>query len=299
MQTESLALFVQVVRRGSFAEVARQQGIAPSSVSRAMTGLEDEIGARLLTRTTRRLALTEAGQVFFERIEPLVNALEEARDATRDQVGELSGTLRLTAPVTFAELHLVEALPRFLERYPGVSIELLATNRMVDLVEEQVDVAIRLGRLSDSTHVAVRLAEMPYVCCASPGYLSGNGIPQHPMELVDHRCLRLTMATRSTRWRFSNPKGEVMDVEVQGRLAVTSTTALREWAIRGLGVVLLPRWNVAHELATGRLAAILADWQGSASDLDGAVWLLYPSRAYLPLRVRRFVTFLREALTDL
>lgn len=297
MDTELARIFVAVVRAGSLAGVARDRGASPSSVSRAIAALERRIGARLLQRTTRRLAPTEAGQRYFERIEPLLEELEaaEALAAGGGQVPR--GTLRITAPLTFAQLSLVPALPRFAERYPQLSFELVLTDALVDYIAERIDVGIRLGRIPDSSMVATRLCRMPYALCASPAYLRWRGTPRRPPDLSKHDVVRFPLAGVGAAWRFRRGR-RVVQVPVSSRLSAANGVALRIAAEAGMGITLLPRWNVARQLEEGTLVELLPEWTATASEFDGAAWLLYPSRAFLPAKVRAFVDWVKDEFRD-
>jgi len=297
MDVEQLEIFAAVMRTGSFAAVARERRVAPSSVSRSVSALEDELGARLLTRTTRKLTPTEAGTRFHARLEAILEELARATQLVRDAGEVARGTLRITAPITFAELNLVPLLPRFVAAHPELHLEMSFTDRIVDLVDERMDVAIRLGRLQPSSLIATKLCDMRYVLCATPRYLRREGRPERPEELSEHECVRYPVPGYGARWRFRKGE-ELVDVPVEGRLAASSSVALRDLALADLGLLMLPRWNVAEQLASGALVPLLEEWEKSASDLDVAVWLLYPSRAYLPLKVRVFLDFLREEFAE-
>lgn len=297
MDVAQLRIFVEVARLGSFAAVARERGVAPSSISRAVAGLEAALGVRLLQRTTRQMTLTEAGAVYAEQVRPLVEALDEAASQAQDVAARPQGLLRITAPVTFAQVSLVPLLPAFAEQHPELSFDLLITDRIVDLVESRVDVAVRLGRLADTNMVATRLSDMVYTVCASPGYLAAHGRPQVPAGLRAHECLRYPVPGQPARWRFrSGPDAPIEEVQVSGRVVASSGVALRDCAVAGMGLVMLPRWNVARELGSGALVDVFPDLQATASSFDIAAWALYPSRQYLPLKVRVFVDYLKAQL---
>ena len=294
MDTLVLRTFVEVMRRGSFAAVARDRNLDPSSVSRTIATLEQQLGVRLFNRTTRQLSPTEAAIGYFDRIGPVIDELERAALAAADSGDEPRGTLRLTAPVTFAQINLVPLLPEFARRYPNLSFEWLLTDQMLDLVEERVDLAVRLGRLSDSSLIAHRLCEMVYAVCASPEYLRRAGRPKSPLELEQHECLRYPVQGYGARWRFRQGDGPVSEVPIRGRVVASNGVALRQCAVAGMGVLMLPRWNVAHELQTGALVELFPEYRATVSEFDIAAWLLYPSRSYLPLKVRAYADFLKE-----
>lgn len=301
MDLSGLRAFVEVMRRGSFAAVARDRGVAASSISRAIAALEDELGIRLFHRSTRRLAPTEAGALYFARVEPLLEELEHARLIVGDIGEQPRGTLRMTAPVSFAQVNLVPLLPELAATYPALDLELLLSDRHSDLVAERIDLAIRLGRLADSNLVARQLCPMVSLVCASPDYLAQHGHPETPAALADHDCLVFPMAGWNSRWLF-RPRGrngvDVLEVPVRGRHTISNALALARCAMAGMGLCLLPRWIIGRQLHDGSLIDVFPDHEVSATDFDTAAWLLYPSRAYLPLKVRAVVDFLIARFRD-
>lgn len=293
MELSALSTLLSVMRRGSFAAAARERAQDPSAVSRTIRALEHELGVRLFHRTTRRLAPTEAARALAAQVEPSVAQILEATSRVAERGAEATGLLRITAPVTFAQINLAPLLPELAARHPTLSFELLLTDRRIDLVEEGVDVAIRLGRLADSSLISHRLCDMVYAVAASPDYLRRCGTPYAPAELAEHACLRYPVPGYGARWRFQRGRGPVVEVPVRSRVTAANGVALRQCAVAGMGVVLLPRWNIADELRSGALVQVLGDYQASVSELGGAAWLLYPSRRHVPAKVRVFVELLR------
>lgn len=297
MDSRSLETFAEVVRRGSFAAVARDRGVSSSSVSRAIAGLERQLGVRLFQRTTRRLAATEAANVLFEEIEPVLGELEDACARAADVAARPRGTLRIAAPVSYSLRNVVPSLALFADRYPELDIDLNLTDANIDLVAERIDVAIRLGPLRDSTLVARRLATMVTRTCASPAYLEEHGRPHEPSELDRHSCLVLDMPGFTGRWRFRDPAGAETAVDVKARLRTSNALALRRCALDGMGVVMQAEWMVSEDLASGDLIDLFPDYEASAASFDApAMWVVYPSKAYLPLKVRVFIDFLVEMM---
>lgn len=294
MEIATLRTFVEVMQRGSFAEVARKRNLDPSSISRTIATLESQLGVRLFQRTTRHLTPTEAALAYFDQVEPLVAQLDRAALMAGDSGDTPRGVLRITAAVTFAQVNVLPLLPEFARRYPELSFELLLTDKFLDLVEERVDLALRLGRLTESSMIAHRLCDMVYVTAASPDYLRRRGHPQTPSELERHECLRYPVAGYAARWRFRGQGGVVTEVPVHGRVVATNGVALRQCAVAGMGVLMLPRWNIAEELRNGSLVELLSDYEATASVFDNAAWMLYPTRSYLPLKVRLFADYLKE-----
>lgn len=296
MDVAVLQLFVEVIHQGSFAAVARDRNIDPSSVSRAISGLEQELGLRLFQRTTRKLSPTEAGTTYFQRVEPLLEELQQAKDLAADVSGQPTGQLRVTASVPFGLKCIVPLLPQFAERYPDLTVDLLLTDTVVDLVAERIDLAIRLGLLADSTLIAHQLMRTRYRVCASPEYLRRSPLIKAPSDLARQNCLRFPLAAFQTRWIFKNQAGEMSEVAVQGKTIISNMTALQQCAIAGMGLALLPNWLIDEELRTGTLVDVFPKHTVTATNFSTAAWLVYPSRTYVPLKVRLFIEFLKEVV---
>jgi DNA-binding transcriptional LysR family regulator len=299
MNLETLRAFVEVTRRGSFAAVARDRDLDPSSVSRDIAALEEELGVRLFHRTTKRLSPTEAGALYFDRVEPLVAELERARLQALDVSQQPKGTLRIASPVSFAQLNLVPLLPELSERYPELNFDLVLTDAQPDLLEERIDVALRLGSRREKGVITEALAPMVARVCASPSYLKRFGRPEQPRDLEQHHCLLLQLEGFSNRWRFKDRDGFETTVTVNARLSTSNAVALKHCALEGMGVILQARWIVGRELRDGSLIDLFPNLEVSAAVNESpVVWLVYPTRAYLPLKVRVFLEFVREKFRD-
>ncbi len=296
MNLESLTIFAEVMRTGSFAEVARRRDVDPSSVSRVIAGLEGEIGVRLFQRTTRRLSPTEAGRVYFRRIEPLLGEIDRAAAEARDLTASPSGTLRLTASVAFGHAVVAPLLPALRSRHPALGLELILSDSTIDLVAEGIDLAIRLGPRPDADLIGTRLMPVRHRVCVSPGYVEASGRPDTPAGLAARDCLRFPFSGYRSMWRFRRPDGPTTDVPVDGTLVISNALALRRCCLDGLGPSLLADWLVGEDLAAGRLVDLFPDHDVTATEFDTAAWLLYPSRAYVPLKVRAVIDFLKEAV---
>ena len=294
MDISVLNLFVAVVRQGSFAAVARDHNVDPSSVSRAIASLEAELGIRLFQRTTRKLSTTEAGIAYFERVESLIEELQQANAIAADVSGQPKGTLRMTASVAFGLKRIVPLLPRFEAQYPELTVDLLLSDSVVDLLSEQVDIAVRLGLMADSTLMAQRLMPVTYRVCASPEYLANKGRPQQPEEIAQHNCLLFPLAGFRSQWIFRSEDGETCNVAVKGKIVISNAIALQQCAISGMGLALLPHWLVDSDIQTGALVDVLPSYQVTATDFSSSAWLVYPSRSYVPLKVRSMMNFLKE-----
>lgn len=296
MNLESLDIFAEVMRTGSFAEVARRRDQDPSSISRIIAGLEAEIGVRLFQRTTRRLSPTEAGRVYFQRIEPLLGEIDRASAEARDLAASPSGTLRLTASVAFGHAVLTPRLPELRARYPDLKLDLILSDAAIDLVAEGIDLAIRLGPRPDVDLIGTRLMPVRHRVCASKDYLVAEGRPKTPSDLQSLDCLRFPFSGYRSMWRFRRAEGPITEVPVDGTLVISNALALRQGCLDGLGPALLADWLIGDDLAAGHLVDLFPDHDVTATDFDTAAWLLYPSRAYVPLKVRAVIDFLKEAV---
>lgn len=293
MDLDGIRTFTLVVKTGSFAAAARLRGVAPSSVSRTVAVLEGEIGIRLFQRTTRRLALTEAGRSYHRQVAPLLDALDRAADAARDLGARPRGLLRVAVAAPFATLYLARWLATFAARYPELEIELVLDSRYADLVGERIDVAVRLGRVASASVVALKLCDAPRAVVASPSYLMNN-TPRRPADINDHRVLVFPRGGERETWRFRDGEGRTTEVEVRARIAAADGLIVRELARSSLGLALLPRWLCAQDLRSGVLVDVFPMHEVTATEFESSLWLAYPSRANLPLKVRVFVEFLRE-----
>src|SRR6478609_6072848 len=295
MDTAALRVFLDVVRRGGFAAVARSSNVDPSSISRAIATLESELGALLFQRTTRKLTLTEAGESFLARVGPVVDELERAREELASIGSEPSGTLRVTASVAFGQMCLVPLLPAFRRAFPRLKLELLMTDTNLDLIVDRIDLAIRLAPSYRGDVIGSKLFATRYRIAASPAYLAREGMPKAPRELSDRSCLLFPLPDFRDRWLFR--RGTAMEeVPVQGNLVLSTALALRSAALDGLGPVLLADWHLREDFARGRLVDVFPHHEVTATTFDTAAWLLYPSRNYLPNKVRATVEFLRKHL---
>lgn len=305
MDVQQLKVFAEVARRGSFAAAARHLDLAPSAVTRAVAAVEAQLDARLLQRTTRQVSLTEAGAEFLQRIDRVLHDLDAAVDAVHERSGELRGNVRITASVGFGQAVLVPLLPALHKRHPGLTLELMLTDAVVDLVAQQVDLALRLGPSIDSSMIGFRLCPVRYRVVASPAYLRRHGRPRMPADLANCECLRFPLPGFRTAWTFrelpsakAGPGAEppaTQTVHVSGWMVASTSLALHRAALDGLGPAMLADWLVDPDLTAGRLVNLFPRHETSATDFDSAVWLLYASRSHLPARVRGVVEFLKEA----
>jgi DNA-binding transcriptional LysR family regulator len=293
MDLQTLQVFVEVVRRGSFAAVARDHDVDPSSISRTIANLENELDLRLFHRSTRRLTATEAGLIYFDRVEALVEELERARLKAMDASGRAKGVLRVSSPVSFAQLNIVPLLPELAELHPELIFELILTDAKLDLLEERIDVAIRIGDTPEKGLAFKKISPMVARVCASPAYLEKHGRPKTPSDLEQHNCMVLNQPGFGDRWHFTDPSGARSEIQVQGQLRTSNAMTLKQCALADMGVILQARWIVGRELRQGDLIDLFPDYQVTASEFEQpAAWVVHPSRNYLPFKLRAFVGFL-------
>lgn len=289
-----IAVFVHVVRSGSFTAAAEKLSLSKSVVSKYVTRLEDRLGARLLNRTTRRLSLTEVGQAFFERSQRALDEIEEAEAEVSRLQGEPRGELRLSSPMSFGILHLAPLLPAFQDCYPELTVDMVLDDRKTDLVDEGFDLAIRIGELPDSSLVARRLGPCGHVVCGSPAYFARNGVPKSPQDLADHAALTYRYQDAPAEWRLVDRHGDFHQVAVNSRLQMNNSLALREALLQGFGVTLTPTFVVGSDIKAGRLMAVLTEYKA----LEVSIYAVYPQRKHLSPKVRAFIDFLSERIED-
>lgn len=282
-----MALFVEVVKAKGFVRAAEAIGMPSSTLSRRISGLEKSIGLRLLNRTTRRVELTEAGQIYYERCKRIVEEATLAHEQLDDMVANPTGMLRVSLPVDFANVYLTELIAEFARTFPGIRFDLDLTPRRVDLVAEPYDVAIRMGTPEDSALIARPLAKLHPLLFASPRYLEINGTPVHPKDLGSHECLFMP---RANVWRLSDGKTKV-EATVQGRFMLNSNSMIRRLAALDQGIAFLPEQIAADQIASGQLVRVLHDWQGTPIP----VFAITETRL-LPAKTQRFIEFLKTRL---
>jgi DNA-binding transcriptional LysR family regulator len=284
----SMAAFTKVVSAGSFSAAAREMQVSQALVTKQIQELESWLGARLLNRTTRRLSLTEVGAAFYERAARILEAIEEAKGAAGALQTVPRGRLRINAPVSFGLIHLAPVVTDFLKRFPEVSVELLVNDRVVDLLEGEFDVGVRIGRLRDSSLIARKIAPVRLAVCAAPDYLARRGVPRTPDDLATHDCLEYTYFESRGEWRLLNPEGDEIVVPVSGRYLANNADVLRTTAIAGGGIILAPTFIIGDDLRAGRLVRLLPDYPPPEQGLHA----LYPPGRHLSAKVRCFVDFL-------
>ncbi len=287
---KQIETFVSVANRGSLSAAAAAEGVAAGVVSRRLDALEARLGVKLLLRTTRRLSLTFEGSAYLEDCQRILRELGDAEAAVSLGGARARGHLRLSAPAGFGRRHVAPLLMPFLDANPEVSVDLDLSDRIVDLVNEGVDCAIRIGELSDSSLVSVRLADNPRLVVASPAYLERCGVPRALADLARHDCLSLG---QQRGWLFRQGE-ETVSIKVSGRLECNDGAVLHEWALAGRGLAWRSMWEVKDELRRGALVAVLQEFAAPPTGIHA----VFPQRKYLPLRVRLLVDLLRQRYND-
>ncbi len=296
MDVQRLQTFRDVAELGSLAAAARATRQDPSAVSRSLAALEAELGVRLFQRSTRRLTLTEAGETYLARVRPLLEELAAAHEAASGLVERPRGCLRVTTSNAYGQTVLAALLPSFHAAYPEIELELVCADETLDLVAQRIDVAIRLGPRPVGDVVVSRLQSTNKRLVASPDYLAARDPIRRPEDVGGHTCLRFLLEGYRDHWLFRDTGGQELVVPVHGSLATANAMVLHQMALAGLGVTLLSDWMADDDIAAGRLIALLPDWTVAAGHFDTAIWLLYPSRRFLPHKARVFIDHLRERL---
>ena len=286
--------FVAVATKGSLTAAAHADGVAPAVIGRRIDALEEHLGVKLLVRTTRRITLTHEGSAFLEDCQRLLADLANAEASVSAGGVKASGHLRITAPAGFGRRHVAPLVPAFIDQHPDVSVSLNLSDRVVDIVNESFDCAVRVGDLPDSSLVSVRLADNRRLCVAAPAYLQRAGVPATPADLMHHQCLTLSSDASQTRgWAFE-VDGEVTHLRPSGRLDCSDGQVLHDWCLHGLGIAWRSTWEVEADVASGRLQEVLASF---AAPPNG-IYAVFPQRKHLPLRVRLWIDFVKHSYGD-
>jgi DNA-binding transcriptional LysR family regulator len=292
-RTGEMEAFVRVVEAQGFSAAAPGLGLTPSAVSKLITRLESRLGVRLLQRTTRAIHLTADGEAFYEQARRIVGEIAALEAELTDRRGTPQGLLRVTTSLAFSTHQLAPVIGEFLERYPDVQLELIPTDRVVDLVEEGVDLAIRVGRLADSSFMARKLGDDVRLVCAAPAYLARHGPPQRPDELKRHTCILNRGRTDQSRWPF-RIDGQIREIEVGGRIAIADGEGQLRLALQGLGIVRLTRLTMAGAIRSGELLSLLKEF---SAEEPVPIHVVYPHRRHLAPKVTAFVDFVRAKFT--
>jgi DNA-binding transcriptional LysR family regulator len=299
MDVESIRIFSDIARAGNFAAVARERAVVPSSNSRAISTLEASLGFRLVQRSTRRVALSEAGALYLSSVESALAELDAAREEARALSEGPTGVLRITASATFGVRMIAPLLPEFRAAFPRLGLELELTDQNLDLVADRIDLAIRLAPSYRGDVIGVKAFDIRYRVCAAPGYLSSAAPIEKPADLAQHSCVLLMLPQFRCRWIFRDKLGAVTEAKVRGDLVISTVLAIRVAVLQGLGPALLPHWLVRGDLRSGTLVDVFPDYDVTATDFTTAAWLLYPSRRHMPLKSRAAIDFFKSQLRSL
>lgn len=287
---KQISTFVDVAAKGSLSAAARAEGIAPAMIGRRLDGLEERLGVKLLQRTTRKIALTNEGVAFLEDCQRILADLENAESAVSERSARASGHLLISAPAGFGRQHVAPLIPSFLAEHRNVSVTLNLNDRVVDLIGEGIDVAIRIAALSDSSLIGAKLADNKRVVVASPAYIKRHGAPRSLDDLVKHNCLAISSEGSQRGWTFRQ-NGKNVTLKVTGNMVCNDGAVLHEWALAGKGLAWRSMWEVGSAIDSGRLMTVLDEFAAPGND----IYAVFAQRRHLPLRIRAFVDFLRQA----
>ncbi|WFE90324.1 LysR family transcriptional regulator [Roseibium porphyridii] len=295
MELSTLKTALLVRDLGSFAAVARLLDLDASSVSRVIAQLEQDVGFRLFQRSTRSLAPTSEGELYLNRIAPLLEELEAAGDEARTTAISPRGTLRMTVSISFAQECLLPVLPEFKEKYPEIDVELLASDSNLDLRADGIDLAVRFGSMPKGDWIVSKLMTTRYRAVASPEYIERTGPVRHPDDLSERECIRFAIPGFRTYWQFrEHDSTEAFAVPIGGATVISNALSIRSAARLGMGIALMPIMLIRRDLQKGTLVDLFPDYACAAASFETAAWLVYPSRSYLPQKVRVMIDFLKE-----
>jgi DNA-binding transcriptional LysR family regulator len=289
-QFKQISTFVDVAAKGSLSAAARAEGIAPAMIGRRLDALEERLGVKLLQRTTRKIALTNEGIAFLEDCQKILVDLENAESAVSERSARASGHLLISAPAGFGRQHVAPLIPSFLAQHRDVSVTLNLNDRVVDLIGEGIDVAIRIAALSDSSLIGVKLADNKRIVVASPAYLKRHGVPASLDDLTRHNCLAISSDGSQRGWTFRQ-NGKNVTLKVTGNMVCNDGAVLHDWALSGKGLAWRSMWEVGAAIESGELRTVLDEFAAPGND----IYAVFAQRRHLPLRIRAFVDFLRHA----
>ncbi|MDK9739454.1 LysR family transcriptional regulator [Vibrio sp. D404a] len=290
-QLGAMRVFLRVIQTGSFSAAAREQNSSQATISKKVAALEDKLGVKLITRTSRELSLTQAGQEYCEHCLSIVQEIDEVEASVRSQVSSPKGTLRIAAAAPLARILLAPLIAKFLDEYPDIKVDMVIDERHIDLVAEGIDIAIRARKLEDSSLIARPLFNNPLLLVAAPCYLKKHGTPIQPNDLKSHQCIVYTFNRSLNNWHFVD-NGQEVSVPVRGSFRSNSGETNLEMALAGLGITQLPIWMMDEYLQSGELVRVLEEFPSDAVPINA----IYPQSRHVPLKVRCFVNFIQEQL---
>jgi DNA-binding transcriptional LysR family regulator len=294
MNHDHLRIVVEIAQQGNFSSVAKLHDLDPSSVSRIVQSVERELGVRLFQRSARHVALTEAGTAYVARVAHLLEELDAAGDAVKSMENRPTGILRITASVAFGQACLVPLIPEFARRHPEITLELILNDANLDMVADRIDLALRLSPRMAQDLVRVKWFDATYRVCASPAYLENHPAIERPEDLGRHPCVLFGHPHPQSTWNVRNAAGATQGITVPTAMVASNGLAQKALALAGMGPALMPIWLAAPEIASGALKQILPGYAVTPSDFEGAAWLLYPHRSFLPAKTRAIVNFLLD-----
>jgi len=297
---QSLRLFVRVVKDASFSGAGRSVGLSAASVSRSINDLEEYLGVRLLNRSSRKLSLTEAGTTYYQRVEAILGDLQDANEQLTILGSEPRGTLRVHARTGIGTLIVGPALPKFLKQYPDLRVEFITSNNdTIDIIDLNIDVDIRIGKLKDSTFIGKLLAPSDRIVVGSEAYFYEYEIPTHPDDLVKHNCIYYSSGASKPVWRYRDKNGAIGEVKINGNFSTDNGLVLIDSAVQGVGLILIAHLDVLEHLNSGRLIRVLQNYDITRAEFEFGVYAVYQKRRHLSGKLDAFITFLTELFRDL
>lgn len=297
MDTILIDTFIDVARSGSFASTAKKRDVDPSSISRSIASLEKHLGARLFQRTTRSLTLTEAGALYLKRVEPICYELIRAEEEINSVQQQLKGRIRFSTSVAFGQACIVPLLPDLRKEYPELEIDIKLDDRNIDIIDEQLDFAIRLNKTADNRFIRSCLKTTKYHVCATPEYICRHDEINVPEDLIHHQSIVFDLPNYRNKWSFMDVKKEVREIAVKSQVLLSNALAIKDCTLQGLGISLLADWLVDDEIKAGKLVNLFPEYQVSADNFDTGIWIIYPERSFLPTKTRITVDFIKSRLS--
>ena len=295
MDIEEIRFFIDLVDSNSFTDTAEKSNVSTSTISRAINQLEAEFQVKLVQRTTRKVSITDEGIQFYSRMKLIIDEIDTVKDDLVNQQVEPSRTLRLTCPVSFGLEIMPRAIAKFKKQYPQVNIELIASDQRLDLVFNKIDLAIRFGKLEDSTMITKRLTKLNYTLVASRKYLRNNPQVKRPQDINKHNCINYLLPKIKNNWYFKNISTQKeQEIELKAQLKISNPMIIKELALKHQGLAVIADILIRKELKRGSLVSLLNNYEVSPSDFDNNIWLLYPSKQFIPTRVRKFTETLES-----
>lgn len=295
---QRLQVFVNVVQHGNMSSAGRHLGLSPATVSRQVSALEHELGCLLLSRSSRKVTLTEAGRIYHSRIERILQQIIDTNEEVAALQSNPRGMLRVHSRTLVGHLHVAPLIPEFLKRYPEITVDLQLSNRVVGLIEENIDIDIRIGKLIDSSLSARKLAPAERVLCASADYLRGRAPIERPEDLLQHNCLSYRINLGRSVWRFRRGSEALEEIAVRGNFQTDNGLALLTATLSGAGVALMPDWSVRAELLSGRLVRLLPEYEITHMEFDNGIYAVFQRSPLMSAKTRVFIDFLASALSE-